>query len=382
MIDAKILLIDNQGLSHYTCYLANGLAKYRKVFLVGFSEEEFIATGANKNPGIEFHFFDNSLPMKKSIWNLLIKRPLSIFKYAFNLLIRNKFPIIHIQGHLPLFFLLIPIIKLKRSKLIWTIHDIELRPSTRGIRGKLEIFYVSMVSQPNLLLKFSDKIIVHGKQLKNELIRKGNSANKIIVIPHFDYIYLINTDQDVNCSENDDYILFFGNIKPYKGLDVFLKAVDIVEKKIGLSKLKIMIAGMGSLQPYESFLQGKKREHLIIKNEKIQNEDIPCLFRKAIIVVLPYTDASQSGIVPLAYTFSKPVIVSNIKSLQEYVDHGVTGFVFENRNIEQLASYLIDAINNPILMSKMGTNAYKKLVSEMSLDMCCSKINSIYEDIS
>lgn len=378
-------MLDNQGLSHYTCYLATGLAKYRKICLAGFSEEEYFATGANKNNNIEFHHFDGRLPIRKSLWRLLIKRPLSIFKFSFKLLIQNNFSIVHIQGHLPLFFLLIPIIKLKQTKLVWTVHDINLRPSTRGWRGKLETYYVSMISQPKLLLRYSNKIIVHGNQLKNELLKRSISADKILAIPHFDYNYLLhNIDEDCDCGEDDDdkYMLFFGNIKPYKGLDVFLNALDIVEKKINSSRLKIMIAGKGSLHPYESLLVGKKRDYLIVKNENIPNSGIPCLFKKASVIVLPYTDASQSGVVPLAYTFSRPVIVSNIESLKEYVEHGITGFVFESKNIEQLAGYLIDAISHPDLMVQMGVNAHKKLNNEMTLDTCSSQINAIYKEIT
>lgn len=382
MNNSKVLLLDNQGLSHYTCYLASGLAKYRRIVLAGFSKIEYSATGAEKNPGIEFHHFDKPLPTKKSLWNLLIKRPLSIFKFAFKLLIKNNFSIVHVQGHLPLFFLLIPILRLRQRKLVWTIHDIDLRPSTSGVRGKLEIFYVSTISQPNLLMKFSDRIIVHGKHLKNQLIQKGISANKILDIPHFDYMYLDNAAHDCKCNDYQGYVLFFGNIKPYKGLDIFLNALDIVEKKIDTSKFKVVIAGNGSLSPYESLIQGKKREYLLIKNENILNAEIPCLFRKASIVVLPYIEASQSGVVPLAYTFSKPVIVSDIESLQEYVEHGITGFIFEKKNTEQLADCLIDTINHPDLVGQMGSNGHEKLINEMTLDLCCSKINAVYEEIS
>jgi glycosyltransferase involved in cell wall biosynthesis len=242
-----------------------------------------------------------------------------------------------------------------------------------------------MISQPKLLLRYSNKIIVHGNRLKNDLLKRSISADKILAIPHFDYNYLLhNIDEDCDCGEDDDdkYMLFFGNIKPYKGLDVFLNALDVVEKKINSSRLKVMIAGKGSLHPYESLLVGKKRDYLIVKNENIPNSGIPCLFKKASVIVLPYTDASQSGVVPLAYTFSRPVIVSNIESLKEYVEHGITGFVFESKNIEQLAGYLIDAISHPDLMVQMGVNAHRKLNNEMTLDICSSQINAIYKEIT
>jgi glycosyltransferase involved in cell wall biosynthesis len=97
----------------------------------------------------------------------------------------------------------------------------------------------------------------------------------------------------------------------------------------------------------------------------------------------PYDDwfqYSSSGVIPLAYTFSKPVIVSNVPSLVEYVEQGKTGLIFEMNNTSQLADRIIELIENNRYL-EMGQFAYQKLVKEMSLDVCCKRITDIYNKI-
>jgi starch synthase len=83
-------------------------------------------------------------------------------------------------------------------------------------------------------------------------------------------------------------------------------------------------------------------------------------------------------VIPLAYTFSKPVIVSDVRSLAEYVEHNKTGFIFESGDSTQLANYMLDLIKNNEKCIEMGNNAHQKLSNEMSLELCCKKINDLY----
>jgi hypothetical protein len=111
---AKILLIDNHGLSHYTSYLALGLAKYRDIILYGISKNEFVHTGASQAKTIEFHgFLNKETRIPKIMWYLF--QPLLFFLALFGILSEKKYDIVHVQGHLPMFFLFIPTLKLKKK---------------------------------------------------------------------------------------------------------------------------------------------------------------------------------------------------------------------------------------------------------------------------
>ncbi|HET6717256.1 MAG TPA: hypothetical protein VFG90_09000 [Nitrososphaeraceae archaeon] len=111
---AKILLIDNYGLSHYTSYLAFGLAKYRDIILYGISKDDFVLTGASRAKNIEFHGFFNKETRIPRFVRYLVE-PLLFFLALFRILTREKYDIVHVQGHLPMFFLFIPVLKLKKK---------------------------------------------------------------------------------------------------------------------------------------------------------------------------------------------------------------------------------------------------------------------------
>jgi glycosyltransferase involved in cell wall biosynthesis len=164
-----------------------------------------------------------------------------------------------------------------------------------------------------------------------------------------------------------------------------INAAKIVRGRIGEeNKFDILIAGKGDFSYFEGLLTKEDYSYIHMLKKYITNSEIPDIFRKAMFVVLPYTTAFQhsaSGVIPLAYTFSKPVIVSNIGSLVEYVDHGKTGFIFEAGNSAQLAEYIVELLENNSRCIEMGKNAYEKMLKEMSLERCCEILNSLYNSL-
>ena len=79
--------------------------------------------------------------------------------------------------------------------------------------------------------------------------------------------------------------------------------------------------------------------------EFIPDLDISKYFSASDIVVLPYRAASQSGIIPLAYHYNKPVIASNLESLEEVINDGETGHIFQLENAEDLQAKILDFFN-------------------------------------
>jgi alpha-maltose-1-phosphate synthase len=380
-----ILLIDSPGLSHYTSYLAYGLSKYRDIILYGFSSEEYYVTGAATQKRIKFYNIREKLPNESSTLKIIVE-PLLLFFILFIAFTKSGYDIVHIQGYVPMFFFFIPMLKLRRKKIFWTIHDVNFRATNAGIRGKLDFIYTVTVSEPSFLEKYADMIIVHGCLLKNQLIAKGTNDKKIEVIPHFDYRYLLNNNKEqenTKSSESNlpkDYALFFGRIAPYKGLELLVNASRIVKKKKG-HEFILLIAGEGDISLLKNHMSDDDYAYIYILNKRVAYQEIPHLFNAAKFLILPYVDASQSGVIPLAYTFSKPVIVSNVGSLSEYVEHGKTGLIFEPSNAEQLSNYIVDLFKNRELCREMGVNANRKLLNEMSLELCCERLNHLYNSI-
>jgi glycosyltransferase involved in cell wall biosynthesis len=102
------------------------------------------------------------------------------------------------------------------------------------------------------------------------------------------------------------------------------------------------------------------------------------LFQRSSVVVLPYIDASQSGIIPLAYSFKKPVVVTDVGSIPESVDDGVTGFIVPPKDPAALAEAILKLLEDEKLRRTMGENGYRKLKSELSIDIAAKEILKVY----
>ena len=149
-------------------------------------------------------------------------------------------------------------------------------------------------------------------------------------------------------SDNQRFVLFFGFIRHYKGLDLLLEAFGLLKKRQnteGVKKtdnVKLIVAGefYGDEKMYRDLIQSQNIENqVIIKSEFIPSDQIRYYFAAADLVVQPYRSATQSGISQIAYYFEKPMIVSNVGGLPEIVPHGEAGYV-----VEPTPQYIADAI--------------------------------------
>lgn len=390
-----VLLFDNEGFSDYTCYLARGLSKHHNIILYSFSEESARVTGVLNDKSIRFSYIKKRLPKGNSAARGLI-RIFILFFILFGVLTKTEYDIVHIQNYLPTFFLFIPLLKLRKKQICWSLHDLDLLCLWRnlfaqGINGRLQVMFQKIVTQPTLLTKHIDKILVHAESLRQQLVMKKVMENKIDVVRHFDYQYLLESEcNDVNADFESfglgsGYALFIGNIAPWKGINSLIAAAKIAKEKIG-RKFNLVIAG----KPYDGFkdvdffkdLNNGDYKFIKIINKYISTSELPTLLSKSSLIILPYHKLFEyctSGVIPLAYTFAKPVIVSKIQSLVEYVEHGKTGLVFDTNDYTQLANCIIKLFENSTECKEMGQMAYQKLVNEMSLDKCCRQISNIYD---
>ena len=124
------------------------------------------------------------------------------------------------------------------------------------------------------------------------------------------------------------YILFFGFIREYKGLDLLLKA--FADERLRKSDMKLLIAGEFYIdrQPYLDLINTMGiSEKVILHDRFIPNTEIVNYFCAAEIVAQPYREATQSGITQVAYHFNKPMITTNVGGLSETVPDGKVGYV-------------------------------------------------------
>jgi glycosyltransferase involved in cell wall biosynthesis len=93
---------------------------------------------------------------------------------------------------------------------------------------------------------------------------------------------------------------------------------------------------------------------------------------------LPYTEASQSGIIPLAYSYHKPVITTDVGGLSEVVDDGITGKIVPPCDTYKLAEAICMMLHDKDLTRQMGENAYQKQKTDLSWDLIAQKTIEVY----
>lgn len=154
-------------------------------------------------------------------------------------------------------------------------------------------------------------------------------------------------------------ILFFGLIRAYKGLTLLLEAIPFVQKQVDVL---LIIAGefYEDVTFYKNFVKEYGLENSVIfEDHYIPNNEVGKYFTVADVIVLPYVSATQSGILPIAYDFGKPVITTNVGGLPEYVKNEVTGLIVPPQNPKELAKAIVR-----FFKENLGAEYMKNIESE------------------
>ena len=128
--------------------------------------------------------------------------------------------------------------------------------------------------------------------------------------------------------ENVNYMLFFGFIRDYKGLDILLQAMD--HDYIKANNIKLLVAGefYTDSKPYFDLIEKHGLKDIVImSNDFIPDSKVALYFNASDVVVQPYKDATQSGVTQIAYHFEKPIITTNVGGLAEIVPNNEVGYV-------------------------------------------------------
>jgi len=188
----------------------------------------------------------------------------------------------------------------------------------------------------------SDKIIVHWEKLKMQTSTIFNiDKSRIISIFIPDFWDLVPDYKNIKTPTNK--ILFFGRIVRYKWLDLALQAMKILKQR--WVDVVLVIAWSWDIQPYQEDIQtlGTSIE---LYNQYIPDAEIWKYFRDTLCCILPYHDATASGVVPLAYACHRAVIVTDVGELTSVVKDSVTGRIVPPWDIHGLADKIEIALKN------------------------------------
>lgn len=146
--------------------------------------------------------------------------------------------------------------------------------------------------------------------------------------------------------DNYNYLLFFGLIREYKGLDLLLKAMS--DERLDNYPLKLIVAGefYEKKEPYLQMIDNLDiKDRVIICDKYIPDEEVKNFFNLADMVVQPYKSATQSGVTQVAYHFERPMLVTDVGGLREIVPDGKVGYVVEPEP-KKIADAICDFYDN------------------------------------
>ena len=210
--------------------------------------------------------------------------------------------------------------KNKHSKILSIAHNIIPHESRLGDKWLTKYF-----------TNHIDGFLAMTKNVMNDL-ESFNTVSPKVLSPHpiydnfGDSIDRNEALKHLNLDDSYSYMLFFGLIRDYKGLDLLLEAFAKIKNK----KIKVIIAGeyYSDKAPYKELIHNLKLEEKIIEVDKfIPDSEVNYYFSACDIVVQPYKSATQSGVTQIAYHFDKPMIVTDVGGLKEMCPDGKVGYV-------------------------------------------------------
>jgi beta-1,4-mannosyltransferase len=308
------------------------------------------------------------LLLRESLRNLGIRiignPPLSILKL---LIFRDGLDIIHLHWphdlyyknywKLPYVVFLLLMYRLLKNNIVWTVHELTFYETRFPLIDKLFVKF---------LFKICHSIIVHSKFSANEIRSKYKFQHNISISKHPSYLgYYPNTVSRKNARDKFSLpsdvitILFFGYIKPYKGVE------DLIEefKKIHNEKLHLIIAGNTLNDEIKNKIISLAKNDIRVTTDLryIADDEIQYFMNAADIVAFPFRYTHTSGSALLALSFGKPVIVPRIASLPEYIPEDV-GVFFDPALSGSLAGALLSIASlDLVAMQAKAFNAIKEL---------------------
>jgi D-inositol-3-phosphate glycosyltransferase len=294
----------------------------------------FLNLRGDQRPGANFR---TKISRITSYYSKLIRYAATAKPRIFHILWNNKFETFD-RTLLMLYY------KLLGKKIVLTAHNVNIaaRDHNDSAFNRLTL---------RIQYRLADHIFVHTEMMKSELVQAfGVQETRVTVIPFGINNSVPNTDLtpsearkklDIRCDEKT--ILFFGRIKPYKGLEYLMAASRRLPAKHDDYRL-LVVGSLDTLngEQYNNAIREAIRADVpgvrtLLRAEFVPDNDIEIYFKAADVLVLPYTDIYQSGVLFLAHSFGLPVLAADVGSLRDDIVEEKTGFVFRPQDAVDLA---------------------------------------------
>jgi glycosyltransferase involved in cell wall biosynthesis len=257
-----------------------------------------------------------------------------------------------------------------RPRVMTAHYVLPPRPSRRQVSGARRLF------------GGMDAVVAHSEhgaaRLREEV---GVDADRVRVIPHgaFDYFTRMPEEKPLPSElegAEGPVILFFGLLRPYKGLDILLRAFR------ELQGAELWIVGnprmdLGPLHGLAAAAPGRVR----FVTRFVEDAEVPAIFRRADLVVLPYRDAEQSGVLYTGLAFGKPLVLSSVGGFPEVAATGAARLVAPADSGE-LAQALEELVADPAARERLAVAARAAAAGPYSWDAVAAQTLALYRELS
>lgn len=314
----------------------------------------------------------------RQLWNatflLKVLRYLLGFLKSFNDARRRNIKIVHLH-----FFefrvidlLVLILAKTYGFKTVATIHDINSfdKPSNRLVE--------------KICFKLISEIIVHNKTSSESLNRIGEFNQKLSIIPHGNYTpFVEKVKYKADLDESGTLkLLFFGQIKRVKGLEILLDSIAILKRES--FNIELVIAGKpwkSDLDYYNSLIDSLGIKDIVTTHFRyIPDDEVSSFFEMCDLIVLPYKEIYQSGVLLLTMSYGVPLVCSDLPAFKEYIIDKKNGFLFESESSESLSNTLKYISKNRDILREVQTRA-NETISELDWVKIGEKTKLIYEKL-
>jgi glycosyltransferase involved in cell wall biosynthesis len=263
-----------------------------------------------------------------------------------------------------------PILRRSKKPFVLILHDATFHPGdTYPMRQTILDWEVGL----------ADALIVLSDHVANAVHeRLGFPKERIFVVPHGAFTFGDTEVHPRTFPRNRPLnLLFFGRIAAYKGLDLLLDAFRILKNEG--ADVTLDIVGSGDLAPYQSRLE--TLADVTVTNRWVGEDEIGAFLHRSDLVILPYIEASQSGVAASALAAGVPMIATPVGGLTEQVIHGRTGLVARGINAEEIAASIRSLIDAPSKYEALSRGALDFSRNTLGWDVIGRRIADILQKV-
>ena len=354
------------GGPRYTFELARALA-HRSDFEVHLSlsrqSEIFAEFAALGLPGFHVDTYHGKLSAL-----LATPRIVSLRRRLARYVRENRIQVVHCTMSHLWNLAVIPGLRATGAKYVLTLHEAVPHPGEGyGVRRWMLAHEAAL----------ANGIVTLSEHVRGQVVElHGYPPERCWVAPHGVFPYASSEKPRSYPSARPLRLLFFGRLRPYKGLDLLLSA--FTELRSQFPGIELTIAGSGRLA--SSRLDGI--EGVRVDNRWIPEEEVGEFFAAADLVVLPYTEASQSGVIPTAYASGLPVVATPVGGLPEQVKQGETGLLATETTAEAIAAAIAKLIRDPRLYERCSAGALRYAKEGLSWCVIAERICEVVRTVA